>query len=140
MTPSLSGRPQPRRELQVEIPGERSSNNKLFVGGLAAVGLIGSALGVYWHLDSRDASDEVSADAFTGDAWNEDSIALVDRANRSKTRATVAYAVGGAFLVGALVTWIVTEPTSEVAVIRTGGVAIAPTPDGGTLVTKLWSF
>lgn len=128
------------REIQVEIPGERSRNNKILVAGIGAAGLLASALGVYWHLDSRDASNEVSADYFTGKAWTEDKIDLVDRAERSKTRATVAYSIGGALIVGAIVTWIVTAPESEITVIRPGGVSITPTHDGGGMVTRMWSF
>ena len=127
------------REITVEIPGERSQNNKILVASLGAASVIAGALGVYWHLDSRDASDQVSADTFTGEAWTDDKIDLVDRADRSKTRATIAYSIGGALLVGTIVTWIVTAPESETAIIRTGGLGVAPTQDGG-MVTRMWSF
>lgn len=140
--PPAAPMPPPTRSrvIEIEVPGERTTNNKLIVGGIAAAGVIASALGVYWHLDSRDAANEVSADAFTGEAWTSEKVGLVDRADRSKTRATVAYAIGGALLIGAIATYILTEPESETSVIRTGGVAITPVPDGGGLVTKLWSF
>jgi hypothetical protein len=92
---------------------------------------------VYWHLDSRDAANAVSADEFTGEAWTDEKIGLVDRADRSKTRATVAYALGGALLIGAIATWILTEPESETAIIRTGGLGVAPV-EGGGMVT--WSY
>jgi len=131
--------PQGRREIRIEVPGERSNNNKILVGSLAAAGVIASALGVYWHLDSRDASNEVDADEFTGKAWTEERIGLVDRAERSKTRAIVAYSLGGAILIGAIATWIVTAPKSETAIIRTGGLFVAPTEDGG-MVSRMWSF
>jgi len=127
------------REIRIDVPGERTLNNKLVVGGVFAAGLVASTLGVYWHLDSRDASNAVSADEFTGEAWTDEKIALVDRADRSKTRAIVAYSIGGALLIGAVAAYIFTEPNSETAVIHTG-VVVAPTPDGGGMVTKLWSF
>ncbi len=127
------------RELVIEVPGERSLNNRLVVGGLLAAGLIGSTLGVYWHLDSRDAADAVSADEFTGRTWTPEQVALVDRADRSKTRAIVAYSIGGAFLIGAIATFIATEPKSETAIIHTG-VVVTPTEHGGTVVGKLWTF
>lgn len=131
-------RPPPRREIVVETPGERSTSNKLLCGGLAAAGLVAGALGVYWHLDSRDAADAVSADTFTGRAWSAEDVALVDQADRSKTRATVAYGLGGALLVAAVVTFIVTDPPSERSVIRTGAI-VAPT-SGGAVVGGMWSF
>lgn len=128
------------REIVIDVPGERTLNNKLLVGGLTAAGVIAGALGVYWHLDSRDASNEVSADAYTGKAWTDEQVGLVDRADRSKTRATIAYSLGGAILIGAIATYILTEPASEKAIIRTGGVGVTPTEHGGTLVTRMWSF
>ena len=132
-------KPPPSRQIEIEVPGERSRNNKLMVGGLLAAGVIGGALGVYWHLDSRDASDAVASDEFTGEAWTDDHVALVERAERSKTRAIVAYSIGGAFVLGTIITYIVTDPKSETAVIRTGAV-VTPTTDGGAMVSKAWSF
>jgi len=140
--PPAAAQPAPRhmRDITIEVPGERSRNNKLVIGGVAAAGAIVSVLGVYWHLDSRDASNEVSADAFTGKAWGDDEIALVDRAERSKTRATVAYSIGGALLIGAVAAWIFTAPKSETAIIRTGVIVTPPDHGGGGVVSKMWSF
>jgi hypothetical protein len=134
--------PIPRRskDITIEVPGERSRDNKLLVGGLAAGGVLVSALAVYWHLDSRDASNEVSADEPTGKAWTDEQLGLVDRADRSRTRAIVAYSLGGAILIGTIVTYIITAPKSETTVIHTG-VAVGPVEHGnGGMVTKLWSF
>jgi hypothetical protein len=132
-------RKEPGRDIVIDVPGERSRNNKLLCGGLLATGVIAGALGVYWHLDSRDASNAVSADYFTGEAWTQAHVDLVERADRSKTRATVAYTVGGAFLIGAIAAWIFTEPKTETAVIHTG-VTVGPTSEGGTVVSRMWSF
>jgi hypothetical protein len=122
------------------VPGERSRDNKLLVGGLAAGGLLVSALGVYWHLDARDASSAVESAEFTGKAWTAEQVGLVDRADRSRTRAIVAYSLGGAILIGTIVTYIITAPKSETTVIRTG-VAVAPVEHGsGGMVTRMWSF
>jgi hypothetical protein len=128
------------RDITIEIPGERTRDNKLLLAGLGAAAVLVSGLGVYWHLDSRDASDEVSSDELTGKAWTETQVALVDRADRSRTRAIVAYSLGGALLIGTLVTYIVTEPESTTSVIHTG-VAIAPAEHGsGGTISKLWRF
>jgi hypothetical protein len=129
----------PRREITIEVPGERTQNQKLMLGGLLAAGVLVSSLGLYWHLDSRDASNEVSAGAFTGEGWTEEHVGLVERAERSKTRATIAYSIGGAFLIGTVAAWILTDPKSEKTVIRTG-VIVTPTSDGGAMASKAWSF
>lgn len=129
-----------QRDIYIEVPGERSRNNKLIIGGVAGFGVLVGALGLYWHLDSRDATNEVEATMTTGKAWTEHDVALVDRAERSKTRATVAYVIGGTALIGAIAAFIYTAPKSETSVIHTGGVTVVPTSDGGTMVTKLWSF
>jgi hypothetical protein len=127
------------RDITIEVPGERSRNNKLIIGGIFGGGVLVSALGLYYHLDSRDAANEVSADRFNGKSWTEKQEDLVARADRSKTRATVAYAIGGGLLIGAIVAYIVTAPKSETAVIHTGGVVVVPTDEGG-MVTRMWSF
>jgi hypothetical protein len=129
-------------EIVIEIPGERSTENKILLGSLAGAGLVLGALGAYWHLDSRSASDEVSADSFTGRAWTAEDRALFDQAERSRGRAIIAYTAGGALLIGAAVLYIVTEPKSERAVIRPhgrGSPSVTAT-DGGAILGGMWSF
>jgi hypothetical protein len=122
------------RDITIEIPGERPMNNKLLVGGLAGGGLLVGALGLYFHLDSRTASDDVSSQKLTGRAWTTTAQALADRADRSATRAGVAYGIGGALVVAAIVTWIATEPASTTEVIHTGPApAFIPTKEGAAL-------
>ncbi len=128
----------PRREIVIEVPGERTRSNMLLCGGLVGFGVIAGLLGVYWHLDSRDASEEVSTDRFSGRAWTPAHQDLVDRADRSKTLATGAYIAGGALVVGAALTFIFTAPTSTTEVIRTG-TTVTPVRDGA-MVTRMWSF
>jgi hypothetical protein len=125
------------REIKVVTPGERSRNNKLMIGGTFGAAVIVGAIGGYFHLDSRDASNQVSSSIPTGKPWTPARAELVDRAESSRSAAIVAYSVGGAIVVGAIVAYIMTEPKSETSVIRT--TAIAPT-DGGAVVTTGWSF
>lgn len=129
------------RDIVIETPGERTTNNKLVLGGIAGLGVVAGALGVYFHLDSRSASDAVSADALTGRAWTQEEVDLVDRASSSRTNAAVAYSLGGALLIGAVIALIVTEPPSETTVIRphTGTPTVMPT-SGGAMVGGVWSF
>jgi hypothetical protein len=130
------------KDIIIEIPGERSTENKLMLGGIAGAGVILGLLGAYWHLDSRSASDDVTADSFTGQAWTAEDQALFERAERSRGRAIIAYSAGGVLLVGAAVLYIITEPKSETAVIRPhgrGSPTVTPT-DGGAMLGGMWSF
>jgi hypothetical protein len=129
------------RPITIVAPGERSTNNKLALVGIAGAGLVAGAVGLYFHLDSQSASDDVGTDVFTGTAWSPAHQDLVDRADGSRTAAIAMYSVGGAFLVGAIAYWIVTDPGDETIVIqpRTAQPTIVPTP-GGAVVGGTWSF
>ncbi len=130
------------KDIVIEIPGERTTEQKLLVGGLAGAGVIIGAIGAYFHNDSRSASDDVGSDRFTGHAWTSEDQDLVDRADRSKSRAIIGYSIGGALLIGAVVAYIVTDPPSETATIHPhgrGSAGLAPT-DGGAMAFGAWSF
>lgn len=126
------------REIVIVVPGERSTNNKLVLGAVLGVGVIAGAVGVYYHLDSRTASNDVEAVQFEGEAWTQEEVDLVERAERARGRAAIGYAVGGAFVIGAIVAFIVTEPKAERAVIRTG--ASASLVPGGAMAFRTWRF
>ena len=109
---------------------------------IAGGGVILGLLGAYWHLDSRSASEDVTADSFTGQAWTAEDQATFDRAERSRGRAIIAYSAGGVLLVGAAILYMVTEPETEKAVIRPnrrGSPTVTPT-DGGAMLGGTWSF
>lgn len=130
------------RDIVVEIPGDRSPTNKRVLVGVAGAGVLIGSLGLYFHLDSRSASEDVSAKKITGHAWTPAEQALADRADRSATRAGIAYGIGGALIVGATIAFIATAPESSTTVIHTGPApAIVPARDslgvGGTW-TWVW--
>jgi hypothetical protein len=129
------------KPITIIAPGERSTNNKLVLAGIAGAGLIAGAVGFYFHLDSRTASDEVGTDVFTGNAWSPEHQALVDRAESSRTAAIAMYSIGSAFLIGTVVYWIATDPPDETIVIRPRSAqpTVAPIP-GGAVVGGTWSF
>jgi len=129
------------RDIVIETPGERSTNAKILLAGLVGAGLVVGGSGVVWHLDSREASDELSTGKFTGKAWTHEDIALFEQADRSKTRATIAYSIGGALLIGAAIAFIVTDPGSETTVITPS--RTTPTvsgTEGGAVLGGMWSF
>lgn len=137
LAPRLAFADQPH-DIVVEIPGERSTENLAILGGITGGAVLFGALGLYFHLDSRSISDELSASKPTGKPWT---AALQNKANQAsddRTRAAVLYSIGGALLVGAVVAYIVTEPASETQVIRPH-TAVQPT-QGGALVSHWWSF
>lgn len=129
------------RPITIIAPGERTTNNKLILGGIAGAGVLAGAVGLYFHLDARSTGDEVATDVFTGTAWSAAKQDLVDDANRSRTAAIAFYGVGSAFLIGAVVYWIATDPPDETIVIRprAARATIAPTP-GGAVIGGTWSF
>lgn len=136
----LAPRPKPR-EIEIEIPGERSTSNIVTLAAIAGAGVIVGAVGLYFNLDARSAQQDVESNKFTAKPWTETQIALVDRAERSSTRAGIAYGVGGALLLGATVAFIITAPKSETSVIRTTRATptVAPAP-GGAVLGGAWRF
>ena len=84
----------------------------------AGSGLVLSGVGVYFHLDSKSATDEVGTHKFTGEPWSPALQDSYERANRSAVVAGVFYGLGGAALVATAIAYMVTEPKAETHVIR----------------------
>lgn len=127
------------REIVINVPGIRAKQTRIVLGSLLAAGTVSGLLGVYFHLESRSAANDVSAGVFSGKAWTPERQDRFDDGESNKTRAGIAYAVGGAFVIGAIVALIVTDPKSEQAVIRPRHAGIVPVP-GGAVAGAGWSF
>lgn len=132
------------RDIVIESREDRSTSNITLLAALGGAGAITGAIGVYFNLDARSASDEVSANKFTGEVWNEERQEAFDRANRSSALAGVFYGIGGALLLATAITYIVTEPETEKILIRPHANSkpqplVAPTP-GGALLGGSWRF
>ena len=138
-TPILYKKPIRPREIVVDIPGLRSTQTKVMLYGLAAATTIVGSIGLYFHLGSRSAADDVSRSLFDGETWTQNRQARFDDGERDKSRATVAYTIGGLLLTGTIVALIVTEPKSERSIIRPRHAGIAPT-QGGAVAGAGWSF
>jgi hypothetical protein len=123
---------------------ERSKTNMFMLGGLAAGGLLMGAVGLYFHLDARSASDEVAANSFTGEPWSPERQEVYDRAHSSSTAAGVFYGIGGALLLASAITFIVTEPKPETMVIQPHRdpkpTALVAPIKGGAIVGGAWRF
>ena len=132
------------RDIVIESREDRSTSNITLLAALGGAGAVAGAIGVYFNLDARSASAEVSANKFTGLVWSEERQDAVDRANRSSTLAGVFYGIGGALLLATAITYIVTEPPTEKILIRPHRNSkpqpvVAPT-EGGALVGGSWRF
>ena len=137
-------RPVPmRKDIVITVDGDRSAPNIALLAGIAGAGVLLSGLGLYYNLDSRNAAAEVSPKHPTNTPWTQAQVDEVDRAHSSGIKAGVFYGLGGAVIIGAIVTYIVTQPKSETTVIHPhyAGVQplIAPTPTGA-MVGGAWRF
>ena len=120
-------RPPPNRgaDTVIQVQGERSLKNIAILASIAGAGALAGGIGLYYNLDSRSASDQVSAHLPTGKVWTPELQATFDRAHDSAVKAEVFYGVGAALVIGAAVGLIVTEPKTETIVIHPRGVALA---------------
>ncbi|HUS32828.1 MAG TPA: hypothetical protein VMZ53_30210 [Kofleriaceae bacterium] len=141
--PESSG-PSAGRDIYIKSYPDRSHKNVmgLSIAGGAAVVLGG--VGLYFHLDSRSKSNDVSANKYTGEVWTAERQDTYDSANRSAVVAGVFYGIGGAVLIGTAIAYMITEPKMETTVLHPHTspkptAMVAPTR-GGALVGGAWSF
>jgi hypothetical protein len=123
---------------------ERTKTNMIVLGGLAVGGVVAGAIGLYFHLDSRSAAEQVSGHGFTGEIWNTEKQDARDRAHSSSVTAGVFYGIGGGLLLATAIAYIVTEPEAETMVIHPHSdpkptALIAPIK-GGAVVGGAWRF
>jgi hypothetical protein len=133
------------RDIVVKYRPDRPKNARVMLGVLGGAALAFGAVGLYYHLDSRDVADELSTHKFTSQTWTADRQATYDRGHDAKLIATISYSIGGAFLIATVVAFIMTEPPQQVMTIHPHtdsapqSTIIAPIP-GGAFVAKGWSF
>lgn len=132
------------RDIVVKYHPDRSRENVTMVALLGGAGVLFGGVGLYFHFDSRSASDEVKSHRYTGRTWTQEREDTFDRAHRSAAIAGVAYGIGGALLIATAVAYIVTEPPLETLVIHPHTdpkpvTIVAPIP-GGAFVSRGWEF
>ena len=132
-------RPQPmKKDIVIKVYEDRDTKNVLMLSGIAGLGAVLGAVGVYYNLDSRDAAAAVSPKMPTNQPWTAAQQADYDRAHSSGVKAGVFYGLGGAALLTAAVLFIATAPAEHATIIHPH-YAIAPT-HGGAFVARAWSF
>lgn len=132
------------RDIVVRYHPDRSRENVAMVALLGGAGLLFGGVGLYFHFDSRSATDEVKSNRYTGRTWTAEREDTFDRAHRSAAIAGVAYGIGGALLLATAVAYVVTEPPLETIVIHPHTqlkpvTIVAPIP-GGAFVSRGWEF
>jgi len=132
-------------DIVIESQPDRSTTNVAVLASLAGAGVLLGGVGLYFHLDSRSASDDVGANKPTNLPWTAADQRTYDRAHSSALAAGILYGLGGGLLVTAIVGLIVTEPKSETLVIHPhgnpqAGPTIAPVPGGGAVLGGWWKF
>jgi hypothetical protein len=128
--------PKPHGAVRVRVARERCRADKLLIGGLLAGTGLFAVSGVYFHLDSRAAAEEVSADNPTGQRWSDELADTYDRGQRSATIAKVSYALAGAAAVATLIAVWLTDPGEELVEARVGATVV----DDGGIVGAAWQF
>lgn len=119
---------------------ERSKSNIILLSSLAAGGVVMGAVGLYFNLDARSASDEVSANQATSLPWTADKQDAYDRAHRSSVTAGIFYGIGGGLLLASAIAYIVTEPKAETTIIHPHTTALVAPTKGGAIVAGAWRF
>jgi hypothetical protein len=133
-----------RRDIVVKYRADRSRQNITTVALLGGAGLLFGGVGLYFHFDSRSATDEVKSHRYTGRTWTPERQDTFDRAHRSAALAGVGYGIGGAFLIATAVVYMATEPPLEELVIHPhtdeGPVTMVTPLPGGAFVSRGWEF
>lgn len=134
--------------LTFKVDRERTARQKIFIASMFGGTVLFGGIGLLFHIDSKNKSDEVSTGAgrHTGRVYTEELDDTRRAAIRSRNLAIASYALAGGFLIGTFVAYLVTDPGQET--IRVGTQAadpsgarllVAPT-EGGALVGGAWRF
>lgn len=136
--------------LSFTVDRERNTRQRILIASLFGSSVLFGGVGLLFHIDSKDKSDEVSTDAgrHSGRVYTEDLDDTRRAALRSRTFAIASYSISGGFLIGTLVAYLLTDPGQETVHVGTeamgaGGararLLVEPT-DGGALVGGAWRF
>lgn len=130
--------------LVFKVDRERNTRQRVLIASLFGASILFGGVGVLFHIDSRNKSDEVSTDAgrHSGRIYTEELEDTRQAAIRSRNLTIASYSVGAGFLVGTFIAYLLTDPGQETVRVGTEAasrVMVAPTR-GGALVGGAWSF
>jgi len=135
-------------ELTFHVDRERNSRQKLLIVSMFGGTVLFGGIGLLFHIDSKHKSDDVSTDAghHTGRIYTEELEDTRRAGIRSRNVAIASYAIGGGFLVGTFLAYLLTDPGQETvrvgteAADGTGARLLVEPTDGGALVGGAWRF
>jgi hypothetical protein len=131
--------------MSFEVDKERTARQRVLIGSLLGGALVVGGIGLLFHLDSRDKSDEVSASGpHTGRVYTREVDDTRRAALRSRAVTVAAYGAGAGLVIASLVVFLVTDPGTETIVLGDRAAArpsigLEPVA-GGALVAGGWSF
>jgi hypothetical protein len=123
--------------VKIRQDNHRTTGQRIAIYSLLGAGAIGLGLGLYWHVDSRNAAHEIeSVGTQHLGIWNDERMDIYDRGQRSGTLAIVSYSLSAASLAAAMVVTYLTRPGDHLAAMRP---AVSPT-QGGAIVSREWTW
>lgn len=139
---------QKKTPLTYRMEGERTRKHKIVILSLAGGTLLTAGLAVYFHLQSDEASDDVTqlSGDHSGLIYTQEIDDRRQDAIDNRNLATGMYIVSGAVLVSTVVAFILTTPDDEILEYGSSGdsqVSTAPyvAPiEGGLMVGKTWIY
>ncbi len=108
------GQDAPSGEISYRVDNPRTTRQRIVLGALFGGAALFGGVGVAFHLDSRSKSNAVTETGdLSGRTYDQAVNATRRAALRSRTRAIVAYGLGGALAAAGVVALILTEPGSR---------------------------
>jgi len=134
--------------LTYRMEGERTRNQKIVLVSLGGAMLLTIGLAVYFHLESDEASDEVTrlSGSHSGLIYTPEVDDRRQDAIDNRNLATGMYVVSGALLASVVVAFIWTSPDDEIHEYGSSSDSrVSTTPylapiEGGLMVGKAWIY
>jgi hypothetical protein len=132
-------------DLSFRVDKPRTNTERIVIASLFGGALVFGGLGVAMHVRSSNKSDEVSSEGeHTGLVWTPERDSIREDAELARTLSIGAYSIGGGLVIAGLVTFILTDPGTEVVKIGEDTQPSAQTTfsivPGGAVVGSEWSF
>jgi hypothetical protein len=117
----------------------RTRNQKLLIYGLAGGAAAFGLFGAYFHYDSKQIADELSADSDQHQRWSPELQDKYDRGQLDGKLAIAGYAISAGLIAATIVVVLKTDPGTEL-VGPGGSKPVASVVPGGATVGASWSW